>query len=163
MSKVDLFEEYKLFVEDTARFSERRQTVTNTYIAVNSLLLGAISFLVKDAAAGQWWEFLLALPLLAGGVVVCLFWGQLIRKYKMLVGLRIDTLRRMEDLPEMEGSIRMYHIEDALYPRDEHGKMIPGKGLNFSDLEWRLPTLFLALYIIYGVGTLAAFLLSLLG
>ena len=53
MGKVDTFEEYKLFVDDTARLSDRRQTVTNTYIAVNSLLLGAISFLIRDAAGGK--------------------------------------------------------------------------------------------------------------
>jgi hypothetical protein len=29
-SSFDKFDEYKLFVEDTARFSERRQTVNNT-------------------------------------------------------------------------------------------------------------------------------------
>ena len=74
-------------------------------------------------------------------------------KYKTLIGLRIDTLRKMEDLPEMKGSVRMYHVEDAIYPRDEEGKRVPGQGLNFSDLEKRLPMLFLILYIIYAIGT----------
>lgn len=152
MSKVETFEEYKLFVEDTARLSDRRQTVTNTYIAVNSLLLGAVSFLIRDAGGGKWWGLLLALPLLAGGIIVCCFWQQFIVKYKTLVGLRIDTLREMEDRPGMEGSVRMYHVEDQIYPRDEQGKMVPGKGLNFSDLEKRLPALFLILYVVYVVA-----------
>jgi len=38
---MDKFEEYKLFVEDTARFTDRRQTVNNIYVAVNSIILGA--------------------------------------------------------------------------------------------------------------------------
>jgi hypothetical protein len=156
MGKVDTFDEYKLFVEDTARLSDRRQTVTNTYIAVNSLLLGAISFLIRDAAGGKWWGLLLAFPLLAGGIVVCCFWRQFIHKYKTLIGLRIDTLRSMEDLPGMEGSVRMYHVEDRIYPRDAEGKMIPGQGLNFSDLEKRLPMVFLALYILYTLAALLA-------
>ncbi|MGB9872948.1 MAG: RipA family octameric membrane protein [Anaerolineae bacterium] len=156
MSPVNTFEEYKLFVEDTARLSDRRQTVTNTYIAVNSLLLGAISFLIRDAAGGRWWGLLLAFPLLVSGVIVCCFWRQFIIKYKTLIGLRIDTLRDMEDRPGMEGSVRMYHVEDAIYPRDEHGKMIPGRGLNFSDLEKRLPVLFLVLYVLYAAGVLMA-------
>ncbi len=158
MNTVNRFEEYKLFVQDTAKLSDRRQTVTNTYIAVNSLLLGAMSFLIKDAASGQWWGLILALPLMAGGAIVCVFWRQFLVKYKSLIGLRIDTLRDMEDLPEMEGSVRMYHVEDAIYPRDEEGNMIPGKGLNFSDLEKRLPTLFLILYALYAVGTALALL-----
>ncbi len=158
MNTVSKFEEYKLFVQDTAKLSDRRQAVTNIYIAVNSLLLSAMSFLIKDATSGQWWGLVLALPLMAGGVIVCLFWRQFLVKYKALIGLRIDTLRDMEDLPEMEGSVRMYHVEDALYPRDEEGKMVPGKGLNFSDLEKRLPVLFLILYIIYAAGTVLALL-----
>jgi hypothetical protein len=158
MSTVDKFEEYKLFVEDTARLSERRQTVTNIYITVNSLMLGAISFLIKDATTGRWWGLILGLPLMASGVAVCCFWSQFLHKYKKLVGLRIDTLRQMEDLPEMAGSVRMYHVEDELYPRDKEGKMIPGEGLNFSDLEKRLPTLFLILYAIYAAGALSALL-----
>ncbi|UCH89346.1 MAG: hypothetical protein JSV49_01480, partial [Thermoplasmata archaeon] len=92
------------------------------------------------------------LPLIAAGIAVSLWWRQLIRKYKMLVGLRINTLREMED--EMPESVKMYHLEDTLYPRDEDGKMIPGEGLNFSDLEARLPTLFVVLYGLFGVAAL---------
>ena len=156
MGKVEAFEEYKLFVQDTAKLSDRRQTVTNTYVAVNSLLLGAISFLLRDAAGGQWWGLLLAFPLLMAGIVISRSWGQFIHKYKTLIGLRIDTLRSMEDLPEMSDGVRMYHVEDAIYPRDEDGRMIPGQGLNISDLEKHLPTVFLVLYTIYMVCALAA-------
>jgi len=39
------FEEYKMIIDDSARFSERRQSITNTYITVNSLLLTAIAFM----------------------------------------------------------------------------------------------------------------------
>jgi hypothetical protein len=46
---VDAFEEYKLFVEDTARFTDRRQTVTNICVTINSVLLSAVALLVKDA------------------------------------------------------------------------------------------------------------------
>ena len=154
MAEFDKFEEYKLFVEDTARFSERRQTISNIYVAVNSLLLAAIGLLIKDLGARGGWTLLLPLPLVAAGIVISLWWAQLIRKYKLLVGLRIDTLREMEELPEMAESVKMYHVEDRLYPRDAEGKMIPGQGLNFSDLEVRLPWLFLVLYSLFGVGLL---------
>lgn len=156
MAEFDKFEEYKLFVEDTARFSERRQTISNIYVAVNSLLLAAIGLLIKDLGARGVWTMLLPLPLVAAGIAVSLWWAQLIRKYKLLVGLRIDTLRGMEELAEMAESVKMYHVEDRLYPRDAEGKVIPGQGLNFSDLEVRLPWLFLALYSLFGVGLLGA-------
>lgn len=154
MAESEKFEEYKLFVDDTARLSERRQTASNIYVAVNSLLLAAIGLLIKDLDARGLCTLLLPLPLITAGIAVSLWWRQLIRKYKKLVGLRIDTLREMED--EMPESVKMYHVEDKLYPRDEDGEVIPGKGLNFSDLEARLPMLFVVLYCIFGVGSLTA-------
>jgi hypothetical protein len=154
MAEFEKFEEYRLFVDDTARFTERRQTVSNIYVAVNSLLLAAIGLLIKELGARGLWVLLLPLPLIAAGISVSLWWHQLIRKYKKLVGLRINRLREME--AEMPDSVKMYHAEDELYPRDEKGKMIPGKGLNFSDLEARLPMLFVVLYCIFGVGSLTA-------
>jgi len=152
MAEFDKFEEYKLFVNDTARFTERRQTVSNIYVGVNSLLLAAIALLIKDMGARCLWTLLMPLPLITGGIVVCLWWCQLIRKYKMLVGLRIDTLRKMEE--KMPESVKMYHVEDELYPREEGGKMISGEGLNFSDLEARLPIVFVVLYSIFGLVSL---------
>lgn len=154
MSEVNTFEEYKLFVEDTARFTDRRQTISNIFVAVNSLLLAATGLLIKDLGARGIWALFLPLPLVVAGIFVSLWWRQLIRKYKLLVGLRIDTLRGMEEQPEMDGSVKMYHVEDELYPRDEKGNMIPGQGLNFSDLEVRLPWLFLVLYTLFGIGLL---------
>jgi hypothetical protein len=159
MSTLDKFEEYKLFIEDTARFSERRQKVGSTYVAVNSIILSAIAFLVKDSGFTGQWQLLVVLPLLVAGMTICLSWRQLILNYKKLVNLRIGRLRAMEELREMEGSSKMYHAEDELYPRDDEGELEPGKGLNFSikglnfsDLEQQLPWVFLALYCIFLVG-----------
>lgn len=143
-------EEYKLVVEDTARFSERRQIVTNTYITVNSAIAGLITFLIKDSRLVNWWLAVAILPLIGFGIVICSHWRRLITKYKQLVGLRLNVLREME--VEFPGSVQMYHREDALYPRDSQNKPIPGIGLNFSDLEIRLPSLFILLYIVMGLG-----------
>jgi len=151
VAKFEKFEEYKLFVDDTARFSERRQTVSNIFVAVNSLLVAAIGLLVKDLGTSSPYILLGILPLATAGIAVSLWWRQLIRKYKQIVGQRIGVLREMEN--EIPESVRMYHLEDTLYPRDKDDKMIPNKGLNFSDLEARLPMLFLVLYCIFGIGS----------
>jgi hypothetical protein len=102
----------------------------------------------------NWIRFVGALVIPATGIAVCSFWQQLVFKYKLLIRLRFRELRRMEDLPGMEGCERMYHLEDELYPVDENGEAIQGQGLNLSDLERRLPQLFMALYGISGVGML---------
>jgi len=154
MAEFNKFEEYKLFVDDTARFTERRQTVSNIYVGVNSLLLAAIGLLIKELGTRGLWTLLLPLPLIVAGIAISLWWRQIIHKYKKLVGLRIDTLREMED--EMPESVKMYHVEDKLYPRDKDDKIVPGEGLHFSDLEARLPILFVVLYCIFGGGSLTA-------
>jgi hypothetical protein len=152
------FEEYKLFVEDAARFSERRQTITNIYITINGAIASLITFLVRDSGFVNWWLVVAILPLIGFGIVICSYWWQLIIKYKSLVGLRLNVLREME--MKLPGSVQMYHREDELYPRDpqNQNQPIPGRGLNFSDLEKRLPFLFIVLYVILGlalaVGTL---------
>ena len=147
MSQVDKFDEYKFFIEDTARLTERRQTVTNIYVAVNTILLSAVALLVKDAGLQRWAIAAATIMLLVAGIVICLFWRQLITRYKRLIGLRLDELRKMEELPEMAGCQRMYHAEDKLYPRDAQGNMLKTRGrLDFSDLERQLPNVFIILY-----------------
>ena len=92
MGQISKFEEYKLFVEDTAHFSERWQKVGSTYVAVNSIILSAIAFLVKDSGFTGGWQLLVVLPLLVAGITICFSSRQLILNYKKLVNLRIDRL-----------------------------------------------------------------------
>lgn len=159
MSTINKFEEYRLFIEDTARFSERRQTVSNTFVAVNTLLLTAIAFLVKDSGAQQYGALVTALPIpmVVAGILVCIWWRQLIFKYKTLVGFRMKQLMEMEALPEMKGCHQMYLKErEELYKRDEQGRKVPAGRFNFSELEGRLPALFIALYVLFGLFLLVA-------
>ena len=149
------FDEYKLFVDDTARFSERRQTVNTTYITVNSILLAAISFLVKDAGLVHSRRALSAIVVLVAGIGICFQWHRMIRKYKTLVSFRMNQLRLIEKSIELEGCHKMYHAEDDLYPRDAQGAPIRGKGLNFSDGEKILPWFFGTLHAVFLVGLLA--------
>ncbi len=81
MSTVNKFEEYKLFIEDTARFTDRRQTVTNVYVAVNTILLSAVALVMTNRTLTHWLLALTAFAVLAGGIAVCFFWRQLIDKY----------------------------------------------------------------------------------
>jgi hypothetical protein len=153
-NSVNKFEEYSLFIEDTARLSDRRQTVSNTYVAVNSLLLVAIGLLIKDSGATGVWRFLLPVPLIISGIIISMSWSGLISNYKKLIGLRIKVLREMED--KMSGIENMYHREDLLYPRDESGTSHSIGGLNFSDKEVALPKIFILLYYIFGIGIIVA-------
>lgn len=153
MSQFKKFEEYKLFVEDTARFSERRQTVTNIYTVVNSILLTGIAILVKDSGLQNRAIAISSIAILIAGISVCGFWFQLIKRYKGLVGLRLTEIRFMEELPEMVGCHQMFHKEDELYPRDQSGQLLKRGFLStFSDLELGLPILFISIYTAFIIG-----------
>jgi len=150
-----LFDEYKLFVEDTARISDRRQMISNIYTAVNSILLAAVGLLIKDFGLGFTWKVFLSLPLIIAGIVVCLLWIQLIHRYKSLVGIRMEVLRATED--KMVDSIQMYHQEDKLYPPDSKGSSFGSS--TFSDIENKLPMLFIFLYIFFCIVVLIFFII----
>jgi len=158
-NKVNKFEEYSLFIEDTARLSDRRQTVSNTFVAVNSLLLVAIGLLIKDLVATGVWRLLLPVPLIVSGIIISRRWSELLSNYKKLIGFRINVLRDMEK--KMSGIENMYHREDLLYPRDVSGGSHSIGGLNFSDKEQSLPNIFILLYCLFGLGITVALVVDL--
>ena len=103
------------------------------------------------------------IPIIVAEIFISLWWQQLIKKYKKLVGLRLRILRQMEEAEELSGLEKMYHAEDELYPTHPDGTPRKGEGLNFSDLEGRLPTLFIVLYgvsLVLVIFTLANQLIS---
>ncbi len=148
---MDKFEEYKLFVEDTARFTDRRQTANNIYVAANSIFLGFSGAMLGQMFSGNNILGLFGGLIALAGFIVCMQWFQLIEKYKQLVGFRMKHLRKMEEDPAMQEGYKMYHKEDELYPRDEDEKIIKGKGLNFSDREKWLPVTFACIYVTFFV------------
>ena len=146
---------YMHFIEDTARFSERRQTINNIYISVNAIILSATALLVKDAGFSPLWRALVVMVILGVGIFICLQWIRMIKKYKLLIDFRIRHLKILEDRAEIKDLYQMYNQENELYPVDEYGNEIKGEGLNFSDLEVWLPITFIIAYSLFLVGFLA--------
>ena len=68
MSDFDKYDEYKFLVEDTSRFTDRRQRASTLYTSVNSILLAAISLLVKDLDLLDALTAFAALVIVAAGV-----------------------------------------------------------------------------------------------
>ena len=152
MSDFDKFDEYKFLVEDTARFTDRRQNASTLYTSVNSILIAVISFIVKDLDLLDVFAAFASLVIIAAGLAVCFSWISYIKNYKRLISLRFDVLKEMENHPAMSESVKIYQQEqEKIYNKDED------KGL-FTQIELNLPKIFIALYIIALVGTLVAFL-----
>lgn len=146
MSAYSKFEEYKMLVEDTARITDRRKAESNLFTTINSIFLTAVAILLKDSGLQSWSITAGSIVIVAAGITISRTWENMIDNYRKLSKLRFQVLWEMEenDLPD---SVKIYHREQELYPRDEDGKQVVSKGL-FADTEKRLPRVFMSLYII---------------
>jgi hypothetical protein len=140
-------EEYRVFIEDTSRYSDRRQTVSNLYVAVNTIVVTAVAVLLANGApeAGPNLDdlrvrlVLFALPfvILAASSV----WLILVHKYERIVAARLRELKRIEK--ELRGSHEMYRRMDEAFC---------GRVPSFSTLENVLPILFIVVDSILLLG-----------
>jgi hypothetical protein len=139
--EINKFDEYRLFIEDTARFSDRRQTVSNIYIAVNSVLPASVAFFFKDVGIARPRLVLVAVPVLAAGIAVCWIWLRLIRRYAKMIDIRVGELRKIES--QMDGCHEWYGVmHEEFY----------AKGPSFSGIEQALPCVFIGLYSFFIVA-----------
>ena len=144
MNQIQKHEEYRLFVEDTARFSDRRQMVSNVYVAVNSALVAGVVIVIGDAINGALWLLLIALLLLGAGIIVCVIWRCLIIRYKATIRFRCKLLMEMEK-----------DLKDDSYQvitRIEKEKEL--EETSFSDIEAKLPWVFITVYSFLFMGIL---------
>lgn len=136
----DPFDEYRLFVEDTGRTSDRRQTVNNIYLSVNSVLLGAVAILVQQGQLRSFLFLVVEIFIAIAGFFICSDWRKLISQYRKLLAFRFEQLRALE--AQIPGSNQMYNKESADkrlgYSDEQRG---------FFSIEIKLPTIFQALYV----------------
>jgi hypothetical protein len=143
------FEQYQLLVEDSARLSDRRQTVNNLYLSANSLLLSAIAILAQQSGVKSLQDVLLVLLLVCAGIFLSSDWGRLLRQYRQLLNLRFALLKKIESQEDFPGPIKTYQEEELLYPAD------PRKSrFGFARVESNLPRVFIVLYILVVIGAL---------
>ena len=156
MSAFNKFDEYKFLVEDTAKMTDRRQNISNLYTTINSILLAAIAIFFTESSLPNLVIIAGSIAIMIAGVAIAIAWKLAIKHYRDLVSIRFDILYKMEEHPEMSESEKVYHKEsEKLYPRDEDGNPINNKGL-FSNVETRLPDIFIWLYIMLTITIVLA-------
>ena len=153
---VDAFEEYKLFSETTHRLSERRQTATQTYLSVNTVIFTVLAFLAKDAGFRSWGLVGVSLPLFLVGIIACSVWLRILTNFERIIGWHYEQLRAMEQ--GLPGAHQVYTREWQTFYAPQSGKV----RTVFSNLEASLPRMFIALYVVYAVGLMVAATLGLL-
>ncbi len=154
----NVFEQYKLLVEDTARLSDRRQTVSNIYLSANALLASGIALLAVQSPNTELplSPLYLILLIVGGGIIFCREWWLLIQTYSELVKLRIDLLKELEGRDEFDTLIKIYHREDELYDPKIRQEQKRKPLFGFSRIERRLPILFSGLYVLTLLGVIVS-------
>jgi hypothetical protein len=135
-----LFAEYRLFVEDTARFSDRRQAFSNVMVAANGFLVGAIYVVLKDLNPHTLHRLVAVVPLLGAGLAASCVWSRLFGEYKEMIRNRTDFLKTIEQKAGKDRADGMHlMLEKEFYHKD-------GRERGFTRLEKRLPWIFMGVY-----------------
>ena len=142
MSIDDAFEQYKLIVEETAKLRDGRHNVSNLFLSVNAIFVGAAAVLLQQITtathAVPLYIILLPLLLVVGGLVLCFYWRKLLRNYSSLLGFRFEYLTTLED--KHKDRLIPFFIDQTKYLRENS---IPG----FTSVELRIPVVFVVMYL----------------
>ena len=91
-----LLTEYLAIAENTAKLSDRRQTVSDLFLGVNSLFLAAAGFVAWSENLNSWWAVGIVLAITVITIVMNSIWYRLIKRYRTLISLRIRYLEALE-------------------------------------------------------------------
>ncbi len=124
---------YKMYVQTTDNVSSRRHTANSFFLAVNTAVVGLVSYF---GAAAETWSWTVSVA----GIVLCVTWRRAIRSYRGLNRGKFQVIHEMErDLP--------FSPFDAEWEALGRGKQ---KNIYhpFSDVEKWVPFIFGALHLV---------------
>jgi hypothetical protein len=143
-------EEYKIFLDHVNGLATRRQSVSTTYLSVNTVISAAMAFLFRDGQLSGWIEQVSVLALLVAGFVASSLWRRLIRQYSLLIGWWYEQLRALENTMSA-GSKAITKEYDRWYLKEQDKAAI-----GLTRYETGLTWLFTAMYALFSLGILAA-------
>lgn len=150
---MDKFDELKFLHDRTQKYSERRQTLSQIYLTINTAVFGALAFLIKDSGLNGLTLILVSLPLYGVGLFACITWHRIIWNLESVIGWHYQQLREIEK--KIPNSHRIFNKEWEKFFIEKDKKKF-----SFSNLEAQLPKLLIALYSIYGTSLLIAVLFN---
>jgi len=142
------FDEYKMLAERAEKYSERRQTTSQTYLTINTAIFGAAAFLVKDSGLTGWYLVLAISPLFIVGGLICIIWLNIILGMEKLLNWQYKQLRELEK--QIPDDINIFTKENNEFFNQGKGK----KKFSFSLLEAWLPRILMIVYVVYFIGML---------
>ena len=140
ISRSQLLEQYRIFVQSSETLVGRRQTVNTFFLSINSLLLAAISVFASEGRMTEPFVELVVLALTIAGAVLSYSWWRLVRSYRQLNAGKFKVIHLLEKhLPAA-----MFKAEwEALGSGTDKSKYSP-----FTTAESRIPYIFFGLYIV---------------
>lgn len=139
--RADLLEQYKLYVDSANRVSDRRASTNNYLLTVSA---GLVTLYGLGARSGSPVAWQVVVPV--GGVAICLVWWQLVVSYRQLNGVKFKVIHELEQ-----------HLPAELF-RHEWRLAEQGRGktyIPFTHLEWAVPFIFAALYLVLALASCA--------
>lgn len=168
-----LFKEYLAVAEDTAKLSDRRQTVGDLFLGINSLFLAAAGFVAISGHLTSWWSVIICGAITIITLLINSIWFRLIGRYRNLINLRIHYLQALERrLQEtgmftsvsmtFEGSKERIPIARGIYLIENTFTLYKkGPKVGFYRLERQLVVVFMFAYILLAVAVaILSFLVS---
>lgn len=133
----DLFEFYKLMLEEAREARAARRGLANTFMTVNLAGVGALGFLAKGEAADRLPDILLIWCAMAL-MLVCLIWHVSNSYYTRILSAKFVVL---DDFENRLGERPLHHEWAELNKR--------GRGLRFFTLERAMPFMFVFGYVVF--------------
>lgn len=141
-----LFEQYKLFLQSSESVIQRRQSISNFYLTVNSALLGLSGVIGTISISNILNDYIkLFIPIV--GIVLCISWIRMIKSYGVLNSSKLKIINMIEKkLP-----VALYDAEWKV----QTDKLNYKPYISFTDSETRIPKIFLIIYSFILVCTIA--------
>ncbi|MGO8946311.1 MAG: hypothetical protein ACLQUY_01345 [Ktedonobacterales bacterium] len=159
MAEDTRFQEYEKIMEETGKLSDRRQTVSDLFLGVNSLFLTAAGFSAVASNLKSWWSTGICAAIAVVALMINITWIQLIHRYRALVDLRFRYLEGLEKSLQSDGAFGTISMASAdrkkvdQYPRGVFGVEAialysKGPRVGIYRLERRLILIFIFAYIL---------------
>lgn len=101
------FDEYNNVVENTAKLSDRRQTINDIFVGLNSLFLTALGFLFISLQLTTWWPTALFASIALMTTLVNRTWLRLNDRYRALISIRLRYAQKLEEHMQALGGVPM--------------------------------------------------------
>ena len=144
-----IMEQYQMYQRTSEDLVARRQSVSSFYISVNSAIVAAYGVIIGLVDYPN--NFIFTISMAMVGIILDISWIKILETYGSLNAAKMKVISMMErELP-----IRLYDTE-WIVMRD---KMNSKKYVSFTDSEKFVPKIFVCVYIIMLIVTIASIII----